>query len=63
MGKKKRWVRLRRALQKLKLIDVPVPKGDGGFISDQVMGVIGGKSQRDSTLIVKDTVVVAYPKN
>lgn len=62
MGKKKRWVRLRRALQKLKLIDVPMPKGDAGIVSDTLVNVIGGKPPKDTTLIINDSAVVARPK-
>jgi hypothetical protein len=63
MAKKKRWVRLKRAIQKLKLINTPPQKGDGGFVSDKIVDIVGGKHQGDSTFVVKDTVVVARPNN
>lgn len=57
---KKKWVRLKRFLQRLKLIDVPIPKGDGGAHSDK--GLIVSRPQTDSAFVIKDTAVIAYPK-
>lgn len=57
---KKKWVRLKRFLQRLKLIDVPIPKGDGGAHSDKFIQVT--KPQIDSSFVIKDTAVIAYPK-
>ena len=62
MAKKKKWVRLRRVINFLKKIEIPPQKGDGGVISDQVMDVIGDKFKPDSSFVIKDTAVVAYPK-
>lgn len=62
MGKKKRWVRLRRALQKLKLIDVPIPKGDGGLMTDDFLNRHNNTFPKDTTLIVKDSTVVIQSK-
>lgn len=56
---KKRWVRLRRFLQRLKLVDPnTIGTGDGGIISDKVVETIGSKHQKDSTFVIKDTAVV-----
>lgn len=62
MGKKKRWVRLKRAIQKLKLINTPPQRGDGSIVSDKAWDVIGNKTPNDSTFVIKDTAVVARPK-
>ena len=62
MGKKKRWVRLKRAIQKLKLIQIEPSRGDGGFISDTTAVIIGNRLPKDTTFIINDSAVVARPK-
>lgn len=62
MGKKKRWVRLKRAIQKLKLINTPPQRGDAGVVSDTIVNVIGGKPPKDTTFIINDSAVVSRPK-
>lgn len=61
--KKNKWVRLKRVINWLKKIEMPPQKGDGAVISDKAMDVIGSKFQPDSTFVIKDTAVVAHPKN
>ena len=63
MSKKKTWVRLKKVIQRLLRIEFPPQKGDGGFVSDKIVDIVGGKHQGDSTFVVKDTVVVARPNN
>ena len=60
MGKKKRWVRLKRAIQWLKKVNVEPSRGDGGFITDKTLIVT--KPQIDSSFVIKDTSVIARPK-
>lgn len=60
---KKKWVRLKRFIQKLKIVDPNVGTGDGGLMTDKIMEVIGNKHQTDTTFIIQDTSVVAQPKN
>lgn len=55
---KKRWVSLKRFLQRLKLVDPNEIKGDGGLMTEKIMDVIGSKHQKDSTFVIKDTAVV-----
>ena len=62
MAKKKGWVRLKRAIQRLKLIQIEPTRGDGAIWSDTVAVVIGGKPPKDSTFIINDNAVVAHPK-
>lgn len=59
---KKKWVRLKRFIQKLKIVDIP-QAGDGGFVSDKIIDMVGDKHKGDSTFVVKDSVVVAHPTN
>jgi hypothetical protein len=54
---KKKWVRLRRFLQKLKVINPNVGTGDGGLMTDDMLNR-HNKPQTDSTHVIKDTVVV-----
>lgn len=54
---KKKWVRLRRFLQKLKIVDPSTIKGDGGLMTDDMLNR-HNKPQTDSTHVIKDTVVV-----
>ena len=61
MGIKKKWVRLKRFIQRLIRVEVPPQQGDGGFISDKTLIVT--KPQIDSTLTIKDTATVARPMN
>lgn len=55
---KKKWVRLNRFIQKLKLIDPNANKGDGGFVSGKIIDMVGNKNPKDSTFVIKDTAVV-----
>lgn len=52
MSRKKRWVRLKRMLRK----KVNIPRGDGGAYSDKLIQI--ARPQIDSTIVIKDTVVV-----
>lgn len=63
MGKKKKWIRLRRVINFLKHIKIEPSRGDGGFLSDTTATVIGNRFQNDTTFIVNDSLVVARPKN
>lgn len=60
MGIKKKWVRLKRLIQRLIRVELP-QQGDGGFISDKTLIVM--KPQIDSTLTIKDTATIARPMN
>lgn len=55
---KRKWVRLKRFLQRLKLVDPNTIRGDGGLMTEKIMDVIGSKHQKDSTFVIKDTAVV-----
>lgn len=62
MGKKKRWVRLKRAIQKLKFVNPNIGTGDGGLMTEDFLNRLNNKDKTDSTFVVKDTAVVARPK-
>lgn len=62
MGKKKRWVRLKRAIQKLKFVDPNTIRGDGGLMTEDFLNRLNNKDKTDSTFVIKDTAVVARPK-
>lgn len=55
-GKETLWVRLKRAIRRIRVHPMA---GDGGFITDKTLIVT--KPQNDTTLIIKDTTVVARP--
>lgn len=55
---KKKWVSLKRFLQRLKEIDPSTIKGDGGLMSNGFLDRIKNKHQNDSTFVIKDTAVV-----
>lgn len=57
---KKKWVSLKRFLQRLKLVDPSTIRGDGGAHSDK--GLIVSRPQTDSAFVIKDTAVIAHPK-
>ena len=61
MGIKKKWVRLKRLIQRLIHIEMPPQQGDGGLFSDKFIQVT--KPQIDSTLTIKDTATIARPMN
>ena len=52
------WVRLKRVLRRVK---VPPQRGDGGAYTDKYIEIT--KPQTDSSFVVKDTAVVARPRN
>lgn len=54
---KKKWVRLNRFIQKLKLVDPNTIRGDGGLMTDKMLNR-PTNTKNDSTFIIKDTVVV-----
>lgn len=55
---KKKWVSLKRFLQRLKLVDPNTMHGDPAIISDKVWETLGKKHQKDSTFVIKDTAIV-----
>jgi hypothetical protein len=56
---KKKWVSLKRFLQRLKLVDPnTIGTGDGGLMSNGFLDRIKNKNQNDSTFVIKDTAVV-----
>ena len=59
MGKDKEkfWLRLRRAFKRVVLFP---QRGDGGAHSDKFIQVT--KPPTDSSFVIKDTAVIAYPK-
>lgn len=60
---KKKWVRLKRFLQRLKLADPSmIGTGDGGLMTEDFLNRINNPFQKDTTFIVKDSAVVARPK-
>ncbi len=59
---KKKWVRLKRFIQKLKIVDPSTIQGDGGLMTDDFLNR-NNTNKTDSTFVVKDSVVVARPKN
>jgi hypothetical protein len=59
---KKKWVRLKRFIQKLKIVDPNVGTGDGGLMTEDFLNR-NNTNKTDSTFVVKDSVVVAHPKN
>lgn len=61
MGNKKKWVRLKKVLQRLNLIKIQPSRGDGGFISDTTAVIIRNRFQKDTTFIINDSAVVARP--
>lgn len=54
---KRKWVRLRRFLQRLKEIDPNTIRGDGGLMTDKMLNR-PTNAKNDSTFIIKDTAVV-----
>ena len=60
MGKENEtiWVRLRRAFKRVVLFP---QRGDGGLITDKTLIVT--KNKNDSTVVIKDSVIVARPMN
>ena len=61
MGIKKKWVRLKKVIQRLLRIEFPPQQGDGGAHSDK--GLILTRPKIDSTLTIKDTATIARPMN
>lgn len=59
---KKKWVRLKRFLQRLKLVDPSTIRGDGGLMTEDFLNRPNNPFQKDTTFIVKDSAVVARPK-
>lgn len=57
---KKKWVSLKRFLQRLKVVDPSTIRGDGGAHSDKFIQVT--KPPTDSSFVIKDTAVIAHPK-
>ena len=53
------WVRLKRVIRR---VTVPSFRGDGGAHSDKAIDIIT-KPQTDSSFVIKDTAVVARPRN
>ena len=63
MGNNKKWVRLKKVMQKMMQIKFKPSKGDGAIISDSLATVIGGgKVETNPPFIVKDSTVVAKPR-
>ena len=60
---KRKWVRLKRFIQKLKIVDPSTIQGDGGLMTDDFLNRVNNQNQNDSTFVVKDSVVVARPTN
>lgn len=54
---KKGRVRLRRFIQKLKIVDPSTIRGDGGLMTDDMLNR-HNTPQVDSTHVIKDSVVV-----
>lgn len=50
------WIRLKRAFRRMVLLP---QRGDGGIISDKTLMVT--KQQKDSTSVIKDTIVIVKP--
>lgn len=61
MGIKKKWVRLKRLIQRLIRVEMPPQRGDGGAYTDKYLPIMTHKN--DSTLTIKDTATVARPMN
>ena len=51
------WIRLKRAVKRM----VTPQRGDGGAYTDKYIQIT--KPQTDSTFVIKDTAVVARPRN
>ena len=52
------WVRLKRVIRR---VTVPSFRGDGGAYTDKYIEIT--KPQTDSAFVIKDTAVVARPRN
>lgn len=62
MGKKNKWVRLKRVINFLKRVQIDNQRGDAGIVSDTITHVIGIQHQKDTTFTINDSAVVARPK-
>lgn len=63
MGNNKKWVRLKKVLQKIHLIKITPSRGDGAIISDSLTVVgNGNKVTTSPSFTIQDSVVVARPK-
>lgn len=62
MAKKKKWVRLKRLINNLRKHQIEPSRGDGGLMTDDFLNRPNNPFQNDTTFIVKDSAVVARPR-